>query len=235
MRKLASLLILACACAHAPPPKTVAAAAAKPAPRDLSDQPPATLYRESREMMAAGNWDGAKERVDAFLKREPKSAPALFDGGFIAEKRGDLRSAQELYARALVSEPTHLGAALNLARLDRAQEKSGDAERVLRSAIAKREGTESKGEGDPLLLNALSSVLRFERKLDEADAAARQVLSRHPGDAEAWRNLAAIEADRGHGRRAESALNNARKLHDQDARTLHSLGPLAPKRDDVPA
>jgi Flp pilus assembly protein TadD len=238
MRKLALLLSLACACAHAPPVKTApSAAAARPAPQDLSDLPPATLYKESREMMAAGNWDGAKERVDAFLKREPKSAAALFDAGFIAEKRGDLKAAQGFYARALLVEPAHLGAALNLSRLDRVQEKPAEAERVLRSAIAKRDA-DSKGEagsGDPLLLNALSSVLRFQRKLDEADAAARQVLVRHPGDAEAWRNIAAVEADRGHVRLAESALNNARKLDDKDAGILNSLGLLALKRDDVAA
>jgi tetratricopeptide (TPR) repeat protein len=178
--------------------------------------------------------------VEAFLRREPKSAAALFDAGFIAEKRGDTKGAQEFYARALVSEPSHLGAALNLSRLYRGQEKPGEAEHVLRSAIAKREA-ESKGEtdgrgiGDPQLLNALSSILRAERKLDEADAAARQVLVRHPRDADAWRNFAAVEADRGHLRLAESALSNARKLDDKDAGILNSLGLLALKRDDLTA
>jgi tetratricopeptide (TPR) repeat protein len=236
MRKLALLLTIACACAHAPPAKPVSAgtAAAKPAPPRLIDVPPAILYKESREMMAAGNWDGAKERVEAFLRREPKSAAALFDAGFIAEKRGDPKGAQDFYARALANEPSHLGAALNLSRLYRGQEKLGDAEQVLRSAIAKREA-ESKGETDPQLLNALSSVLRVGKKLDQAEAAARQVLVRHPRDADAWRNLAAIEADRGHVRLAESALNNARKLDDKDAGILNSLGLLALKRDDLAA
>jgi tetratricopeptide (TPR) repeat protein len=235
MRGLAVLLTVACACAHAPPAKPVSAAspaAAKPAPPRLIDVPPAILYKESREMMAAGNWEGARERVDAYLKREPRSAAALFDGGFLAEKRGDAKAAQDFYARALVSEPSHLGAALNLSRLYRRQDKPGDAEQVLRSTIAKREGD---AKGDPQLLNALSSVLRAEKKLDQADAAARQVLVRHPRDADAWRNLAAVEADRGHVRLAESALNNARKLDDKDAGILNSLGLLALKRDDVTA
>lgn len=235
MRKLALLLasLAAFACAHATAVKPLPVAAAKPAPPTLVDVPPAVLYKESRELMAAGNWDGARERVDAYLKREPKNAAALFDAGFIAEKRGDPKAAQEFYARALASDPSHLGAAMNLSRLYRSQEKLADAEHVLRAALAKR-GPEAT-DADAKLLDALASVLRAEKKLDESEAAARQVLARHPRDAGAWRILAAAEADRGHVRLAETALNNARKLDDKDASILNSLGLLALKRDDLTA
>ena len=228
MRKLALLTLIACACAHAPPPRPVVQAPLKPAGPRLIDLPPAILYKESREMMAQGNWDGAKERVEAYLKREPKSAPALFDAGFIAEKRGETKAAQDFYRRALDNDAGLAGAALNLARLYQLDDKQGDAEHILKSALG-------KNEGDPQLLNALSSVLRAEKKLDEADAAAKAVLVRHPKDAGAYRNLAAVEADRGHVRLAESALNNARKLDDKNAGILNSLGLLAIKRDDVAA
>ena len=227
MRKLAMLLVVACGCAHAPPAKVVAQSAVKPAPPRLLDLPPVILYKESREMMAQGNWDGAKERVDAYLKLEPGSVTALFDAGFIAEKRGDPKAAQ-FYRRALENDPGHVGAALNFSRLYLLDENPLDAERVLKSALG-------RSRGDPQLLNALSSVLRAERKLDEADAAAKAVLVRHPRDADAYRNLAAVEAERGHVRLAESALNNARKLDDKNAGILNSLGLLAMKRDDVAA
>jgi Tfp pilus assembly protein PilF len=244
MRKL-TLLLLACACAHTEPVKPVAAAqpAVKAAPLRLVDLPPAILYKESRELMAQGQWDAAKERVEAYLKREPKSAAAQFDAGWIAEKRNDPKAAREAYRRALENEPGHVGAALNLCRLLREQDKLAEAEKVLRGALAKQESeaapgraeAEGRSTGEPLLLNALSSVLRAEKKLDEADAAARQVLVRHPRDPDAYRNIAAIEADRGHVRLAESALNNARKLDDKDAGILNSLGLLAMKRDDPTA
>ena len=217
------------ACAHAPPPKP--AVAAKPtgpapdAPR-LIDLPPAILYKESRELMAQGRYDEAEKRVQAYLKKEPKSAAARFDAGWLAEKRGDAKAAQADYEQALANEPAHLGAALNLARL-----KHDDApavEKILRTALKQR-------EGDPQLLDALAPVLRKQGKLDEAEAAVRKVLERHPRDADAYRNLAAIEADRGHVRLAESALNNARKLDEKDAGILNSLGLLALKRDDAGA
>ena len=228
MRKLALLTLVACACAHAPPPQAVAQPAVKPSPLRLLDLPPALLYKESRELMAKGDWEAARERVDAYLKREPKSAPALFDAGFIAEKRGDAKAARDFYGRALENDPGQPSAALNLSRLYQLDDQTAEAERVLKAALGKR-------EGDPRLLNALASVLRSEKKLDQAEAAARAVLVRHPRDAGAYRNLAAVEADRGQVRLAESALNNARKLDDKNAGILNSLGLLAIKRDDVAA
>ena len=228
MRKLAVLVVIACACAHAPPEKILAQPAVKPSPPRLLDLPPALLFKESRELMAQGNWDAAGERVEAYLKREPKSAPALFDAGFIAEKRGDSKAARDFYRRALDNDAGNAPAALNLSRLDQQGDKLGHAEHVLRAALG-------KAEADPQLLNALASVLRAEKKLDEAEAAARQVLVRHPKDADAYRNLAAVEAERGQVRLAESALSNARKLDDRNAGIVNSLGLLAIKRDDVAA
>ena len=229
MRNLLTLLVISAACAHQVPVKqapVAAAPAVKAPPPRLIDVPPAILYKESRELMAQGNWDAAKARIDAYLAREPKSAAALFDAGWVSEKRGDAKAAADYYKRAVESEPAHVGAALNLTRL--LKDKPAEAEKVLRAALSKR-------ADDPRLLNAFASVLRVEKKLDEADAAVRQVLVRHPADADAYRNLAAIEADRGHVRLAESALNNARKLDDKDAGILNSLGLLAMRRDDVTA
>lgn len=228
-RKLTALIALSCACAHAAAPKP-AEVVGKPRPAlrpQLIDVPPAILYKESRELMAQGRWDEARDRVEAYLKKEPKSAPALFDAGFLAEKRGDEKAAADDYRRALQSEPAHLGAALNLARL--LQDKPGEAEQVLRATIARRVPPE------PALLDALADVLRAQGKLDEARAAVQQVLERHPRDADAYRNLAAIEAARGRLRLAESALHDARRLDDKDAGILNSLGLLALWRDDAAA
>ena len=108
MRKLTTLLLIASACAHQAPVKQAPVAAqpvkAAPPPR-LIDVPPAILYKESRELMAQGNWDAAKARIDAYLAREPKSAAALFDAGWVSEKRGDPKVAADYYKRALESEP----------------------------------------------------------------------------------------------------------------------------------
>ena len=94
MRAPGFLLLAACACAHAPDRAApVAAQPAGPAPR-LFELPPAILYNEARELMAQGKWDAARERLDVYLRREPDSARALFDSGWLSEKRGDPQAAQ---------------------------------------------------------------------------------------------------------------------------------------------
>ena len=221
MRRTLALVLAAAACAHGP--RKPAQASGTPGLRFL-DVEPALLYQEAREKMARGEWDEARERFDALLSKDPKSAAVLFDAGWIAEKRGDPKTAEGYYRRTLELEPQHLGAALNLARLMR--DSPADAERVLRQALQHR-------DGDPALLDGLAAALREQGRLDEAEAVVRQVLARHPRDAGAHRDLAAIEADRGRLRLAETALNDARKLDPQDPGILNSLGILAIKRDEL--
>jgi tetratricopeptide (TPR) repeat protein len=200
---------------------------AAPPPR-LIDLPPAVSYKEARESMAAGDFATARQKLDVYLSREPKSAAGWFDSGWVAEKLGDPAAAAADYQKALANEPAHLGAALNLIRLDRVQDKIADADHVARATLAKR-------PDDAQLLDVLAALQRQQGKLDDAAATIRKVLARHPRDADAYKNLAAVEADRGHLRLAESALNNARKLDDKDAGIVNSLGLLAMRRDDTSA
>jgi tetratricopeptide (TPR) repeat protein len=223
MRPFTVILIAAVACAHAPQRTPSLDPAAER--QRLLELPPAILYKEARELMANGRWEAARARLEPYLTRVPDSAAALFDAGWVAEQVGDGRSAAELYARVLAIHPGHVGAALNLARL---QESPAQAERIVRAAL-------EKAPGEQRLLNALAAALRLQHKLDDALAAVRRVLERYPRDASAHRHLAAIEADRGHLRLAESALNNARKLDPKDAGVLNSLGVLAMRRDDIAA
>lgn len=228
MRALVPPLIALCACAHAQKAAPVAAqaAAVRPPAPQIVEVPPAVLYKEARESMARGDWDTARQRLQDYLKREPKNAAALFDAGWIAEKRGEPKDAGGLYARALQADPAHAGAALNLARLLRLEERTAEAEDVLRAALQRR-------ADDPRILGALASLLREQKKLDEAEAAVRRALQRHPDDAGAYRILAAIEADRGRVRLAESALASAGKLDGKDPAIPNALGLLAMARGDA--
>jgi tetratricopeptide (TPR) repeat protein len=234
MRRLSALAILACACAHAPPQQRPAQAQEHPAPAQstvaerqrLLDMPSSLLHKEALELMAQRSWAGAKERLEAFLAREPGHAGALFEAGWVEEQLGDAKGAAELYGRSLGSDPGYAAAAVNLSRLLQAEPER--AESILRTVLRQR-------SGDPRLLNALATVLRRRNRLAEAAALVQKALERHPRDAEAYRNLAAIEADKGHLRLAESALHNARKLDPTDAGIPNSLGLLALRRDDVGA
>jgi len=85
---------------------------------------------------------------------------------------------------------------------------------------------------DPRALDALAASLREEKKLDQSEAVSRRVLSRHPRDAEAHKNLALIEAARGRDWLARISLANARKLDPQDPAIPNALGILAMRRNE---
>jgi len=222
------ILLSLTACAHAPPPPPpkveVKAEPAAPAP----ETPPAELYAQARGKMAAREFSEARSLLEAFLAKEPGSAAGHFDAGWVAEQLQNATAARAHYIKALAAEPEHLGAALNLARLHRQAERYDDAARVLEGALEKR-------PGDPRLLNARAAALRLQKKLGEAEQVVQQILLRHPKDADAYKNLALIETDRGRTRLAELALANARKLDAKDAGIVNNLGLLALRRDDVAA
>jgi len=224
MRKLMAALLAVVACSHAPPRETRAMETEAERQR-LFELPAAILHKEARELMARGDWEGARARLDAYLTKAPDEVSALFEAGWAAERLGGARAAADLYARALKQDPGNAGAAVNLARL---QPTSAESETVLRAALR-------KAPDEPRLLNALAAALRSQGELDDAAALARRVLERHPRDATAYRILAAVEADRGKLRLAESALNEARKLDPKDGGIANSLGLLAMRRDEVAA
>ena len=134
MRSLAILILaLAAACAHAPAKAPVPDAAAER--RRLLEMPAAILHKEARELMARGDWEAARVRLEAYLTKAPENAAAWSDAGWVAERLGDPGSAADLYGRALSLDGGQVGAALNLARL--AQDDPARSERILRAALEK--------------------------------------------------------------------------------------------------
>ena len=223
------LLLAVTALACAPKEVVKPVAALKPtvsAATKAVEVSPAETYQRAREALAARDWPAAAEGLDAYLAKEPTSAAANVDAGWVAEQRQQLDKAAASYKRALELEPGHLGAALNLARVYRLWDRHSDGVQVLRGALARR-------EGDPKLLNALATLLRLDKKTDLAESMVRRVLVRHPDDADAYKNLALIELDRDRLRLAEVALANARKLDDKDPGTVNNQGMLALRKGDV--
>src|ERR1700761_6155133 len=118
-RLLLTLAVLACA--HAPEAPTPAPQPAAPVPVEI---PAAERYRQARDSMQQGQWDVAQQKLDVYLAKKPKSAAGWFDAGWVSERRGDAKSAQADYRKVLELEPAHLGAALNLARLQEEPESA---------------------------------------------------------------------------------------------------------------
>jgi Tfp pilus assembly protein PilF len=143
-------LLVGCAGGKEAVKKPVAApvAAAAPAPKPVEVNP-SDIYKRARESLAARDYAAASDALESYLMKEPKSAAANFDAGWVAEQRQMLDKAAGFYKKALEADAGHLGAALNLARVYRLWERYGDAEGVLRAALGKRENNPSCSTRSP--------------------------------------------------------------------------------------
>jgi tetratricopeptide (TPR) repeat protein len=231
-------LALTAACAtssQVKPPPTVAAAPPAPAPVE-TPKPAPESPRESaaRERFAeavaafeAGDYAKAEEGFREVLKKAPQSLNAQFNLGVIAERQGRLADAQEAYEKVRLLEPGHVPTLLNLGRLYRQQEKYAEAIALYEAGL-KAPGREHESS----LLNNLTVAYRLAGKHEQAEAAARGVLARHPDDAEAYKNLALVYYDQGKYRLAELVLANARKLDEKDPGIYNNLGMIYLKLED---
>ena len=93
MRCLFAILIASCACAHAPHARSTGAQAAAAERQRLFELPAAILHLQARELMAQGQWEPARARLEAYLAKEPADAAALFDAGWVEEQLGDAGAA----------------------------------------------------------------------------------------------------------------------------------------------
>src|SRR2546430_2479994 len=89
MRFFFAMLIATCACAHAAQRRTKGAQAAAAERQRLFELPAAILHLQARELMAQGQWEPARARLEAYLAKEPADAAAPFDAGWGEGQPGD--------------------------------------------------------------------------------------------------------------------------------------------------
>jgi tetratricopeptide (TPR) repeat protein len=227
-------LTAACATTSQVKPTPVASAAPEQAPAPQSAPEPPKKERQARELFAeavaafdAGDYAKAEEGFHAVLEKAPQSLNAQFNLGVIAERLGRPADAQAAYEKVRFLEPGHVPTLLNLGRLYRVQEKYEEAIALYETGL-KKPGHEHEAS----LLNNLTVAYRLAGKHEQAEAAARRVLARHPDDAEAYKNLALVYYDQGKYRLAELVLANARKLDEKDPGIYNNLGMIYLKLDD---
>ena len=211
--------------APAPAPGTGApgATAARPA------APPPVAFVSAVAAFEENRLDEAKQLFDSVPESDPYRAAARYNLGVIAERQGDLPSAERAYREALSVLPDYPRALLNLSRILRVQGKAAEALPLYESAL-QRPGR----SGDPALLNGLAAAQRSAGQREQAEATARRVLARSRDDAEAYRTLALCALDQGNPRLAELYALTARKRAGKDASIANTLGLIYLKLDERP-
>jgi Tfp pilus assembly protein PilF len=129
---------------QAPPklPPSMMGGGGGPAPADTQEaatpaNAPSEDVAKGLKALDAGDTAGARARVDAALRKNPKDADAFALLGMVLEKTSDKPGAEKAYKDALKIRPDLEAAAVNLSAIYADSEKWDDAEKVSRGALVK--------------------------------------------------------------------------------------------------
>jgi Tfp pilus assembly protein PilF len=172
----------------------------------LSPQPPnpaaeAEAFRALAELDRSSDPPAARDALMAALRLSPETPNDLLLTAQIAEANNDLELAQTAYQRVLSSKPAvsaslQSAADAGLAQLLLKQQKYGDAEPLLKSAL-------ERDPRDPGLNAQLATALLAQGKDDQALPVLETLRKLEPGNASVDQMLADAYSQAGHPEKAD--------------------------------
>jgi tetratricopeptide (TPR) repeat protein len=139
------------------------------------------LYGEAQTLFAAGDAQGAADKLDEALRLRPHFAEALAFGGYLIERSGRTETAARFYGRALELKPDMAIVWSNYGKVLFRLRQFDAALAAFDAALALKRDADG--------LNGRAATLRELGQLDASAAAASEALSRDPLSAEAALNL----------------------------------------------
>lgn len=191
------------------------------------ERSPQELFDQGVAAFDKGQLSDARAAFTKLLEKKPGLVSAEFNLGVISEREGKLTEAQTHYEAAHKADPMHEPTLLNLGKVYRLQDKFEQAISLYESALK-----EPGQEFNVGLLNNLTVAYRLAKKFDQAEGAARKVLSRTKDNPDAYKNLALVYFDQGNYRLAEFISANAKKLDEKDPGVWNNLGMIFLRNDD---
>ena len=146
------------------------------------------LFPESSDRILVEQMKGRTDKTGQFVLNveEPgNDADAIFQDAQSAEASGDAATAEQLYRRAMNTDPADPVAPYNLGNVLRAMGQSLEAEAAYRTAV----------KADPCFAQAwynLADLLDVQRRTKEAIACLDRALEADPGCADAMFNMALL-------------------------------------------
>jgi tetratricopeptide (TPR) repeat protein len=210
-------------------------------PPAMADSPAAASASRGWAFLQSGDLRTAEREFSSALKTQPAFFPAETSLGYLELARKDARAALQHFDRALELNAKHddvstyLGRATALLALNR----EGDALAALETALALDPSqTELARRVEVLKFRNAEQGLARARdaartgRLDEAAQAYTAAIASSPDSAFLYRELAAVERQKGN---ADAALEHFRKaaaLDPGDAKTLEQIGEVLEARGD---
>jgi tetratricopeptide (TPR) repeat protein len=241
-------LVLSTACAAKPVPAPVATAPKfaefmRPVvPAALADGPAAPFASRGWEFLQAGDFRTAEHEFAAALKAQPAFYPAETSLGYLELARKDAKAALPHFDRAIELNPKHDDVAAYLGRADAllTLNRDADALAAFEAALAADPTqTELARRVEVLKFRTVEQGLARARdaarsgRLDEAAQAYTAAIASSPDSAFLYRELAAVERQKGDTAAALQHFQKASALDPGDAKTLGQIGELLEASGDV--
>ncbi len=185
----------------------------------LADKAWDARYNLAQALVSKGHRKEAAEQLHLLLEQRPDSAPAHNALAMLLQDQGELEAAASEFKAALDSEPPFALAAYNLAQLLMTQKRYAAAIFYLQNALQSNPPAEIAGH----LQVALGTAYGENGDSGKAVETLRNVVSSHPGLAEAHFNLAAVYAKKGSALGYQTAIAEYKETlrlnpRDDDAR-----------------
>lgn len=208
-------------------------------PVALAGSDAALLHDRAWRFLQAGDLRNAEREVGLALKAAPTFYPAEAAAGYLELARTDAKAALAHFERALEGEAGYTSALVGRGQALAALNREPEALAAFEAALA----------ADPALgdIRRRVEVLRFRRlerglaaarsaaragRMDEAVDAYEGAISSSPDSAFLYRELAAVERQKGEGERALEHFRKAVDLDPYDADSLAQIATLLEARGD---
>jgi tetratricopeptide (TPR) repeat protein len=211
-------------------------------PAALAASPAVVVHDRGWRFLQAGDFRNADRELGLAVRADPAFYPAEAAAGYLALAQKDPASALTRFERALSLDAGYVPALVGRGRTLMALDREADALAMFEAAIA----------ADPSLadIRRQVEVLRFRAveqnvaaaraaaaagRADEAVRAYEAAIGSSPESAFLFRELAAVERQRGEAERALTHLRKASELDPSDAQSRAQVGQILEERGDVEA
>ena len=192
---------------------------------------PDQAYLLLAKQVQAGDCAGALPQIDAFTTSNPTYARAFYLKGYCSAVLEHDEDAVAAIQKSIELDPTFAGSQTLLGKVYVRQGKSAEAEAAFRKEL---ENTAAAPEVQTDALLSLGSVLRDQKKTDDAIATFEKVIALAPSRPEPYIELSGLYSDNGHLDKAEAILNQAKEAGADDPAALLHVGISFFNKKDLP-
>lgn len=202
-------------------------------PEAFSGSPVATTQARGWTFLQAGDVKSAEREFSLALKTTPGFAPAEDGLGWVALANKDAKAALPHFERSLERQEADLSALVGRGQALLALDRTDEALAAFRSALAVDPSlADIRRQVDVLSFRSVEQNVEKARqaaragKTDEAIQAYSTAIKSSPESPFLYRELAAVERQKGDGAAALDHFNKAASLDPSDARTFEQIGEL---------